>query len=339
MARPTQDVRIWGIQDRRARHNATMPWVVRWRVDGQQRSRAFRTKAEADNIRSRLVVAARDGERFDRVTGEPESWGTAPDERPVFRWAREWLAEQWSEWQPRTRASAIEAMSRFVPLVHHRTVPTRRRSYGRTSFGRLTPPSPIDSDDRCERWMQRWSPPLNELDRELMAGVERRLVDRPARPIAVRIGGQSLSQGGPRLPRPSRGPEHPQGRPVATAAPWPQQPQVDPAAALGRCPCASGSVRDGIRHRRSTESSACEPHVSGHDRRHLLRRTETLRSRDAPDPGSASPGVGLGPHRCDRGRHRMGRDRRAEDRSAASTNSTEARGNAELVDRVWRLRR
>ena len=162
-----------------------MPWVVRWRVDGQQRSRAFRTKAEADNVRSRLVVAVRDGERFDRVTGEPESWGTAPDERPVFRWAREWLAEQWSEWQPRTRASAIEAMSRFIPLVHHRDGPDPPEELRSYLVRALDPAVAIDSEDRCERWMQRWSPPLNELDRELMAGVERRL--------AIGLHGQSLS--------------------------------------------------------------------------------------------------------------------------------------------------
>lgn len=32
-------------------------------------------------------------------------------------WARRWLAEQWPEWAPRTRASAVEALARLVPLV------------------------------------------------------------------------------------------------------------------------------------------------------------------------------------------------------------------------------
>ena len=31
--------------------------------------------------------------------------------------ARRWLAEQWDEWQPRTRNSAVEEMSRFLPLL------------------------------------------------------------------------------------------------------------------------------------------------------------------------------------------------------------------------------
>ena len=28
-----------------------------------------------------------------------------------------WLTEQWSEWQPRTRASAVEALARFVTIA------------------------------------------------------------------------------------------------------------------------------------------------------------------------------------------------------------------------------
>jgi hypothetical protein len=185
MARPTQDVRIWAIQDRRTRHNATMPWVVRWRVDGQQRSRAFRTKATADNMRSRLVVALRDGERFDRATGEPESWGTAPEERPLVTWVREWLAEQWPEWQPRTRHSAIEAMSRFIPLVRQAGAPEPPAVLRTYLVNSLDPTIAKDPADPCERWMTRWSPPLDELNRELMAGVDRQLV------IGVR--GQPLS--------------------------------------------------------------------------------------------------------------------------------------------------
>jgi hypothetical protein len=31
----------------------------------------------------------------------------------VHEWSRRWLAEQWQEWQPRTRASAAEALGRF----------------------------------------------------------------------------------------------------------------------------------------------------------------------------------------------------------------------------------
>ena len=77
MGRPTQDIDVFTIQDRRA-HSKPRPWVVRWRVEGQQRTRSFCPRVEADRYRSVLVHAATRGERFDPRTGEPVSW--LPDE-------------------------------------------------------------------------------------------------------------------------------------------------------------------------------------------------------------------------------------------------------------------
>jgi hypothetical protein len=47
---------------------------VRWVVDGREHARAFRTKVEAERFRFELLVAHRDGDRFDREGGCPESW-------------------------------------------------------------------------------------------------------------------------------------------------------------------------------------------------------------------------------------------------------------------------
>jgi hypothetical protein len=122
---PVQDVRIWDIQDRTKRSNASRPWVLRWKVDGAERSRAFTTKPEADHVRARLLIARREGEVFDRATGLPLSWQAQPADRRLHEWVREWLAEQWPEWQPRTRRSAVEALSRFVPAVYAASAATR----------------------------------------------------------------------------------------------------------------------------------------------------------------------------------------------------------------------
>ena len=78
--RPVQDVRIWSIQDRTAHASVKKPWLVRWSVDGSARSLSFRTRDLADRYRSRLLVAANDGEWFDRRTGEPESWRPPADQ-------------------------------------------------------------------------------------------------------------------------------------------------------------------------------------------------------------------------------------------------------------------
>ena len=65
----------------------------------------------------RVLVAVQSGEAFDDVTGEPVSWQPLPDQMQAHAWARRWLAEQWPEWAPRTRVSAVEALTRLVPLL------------------------------------------------------------------------------------------------------------------------------------------------------------------------------------------------------------------------------
>src|SRR5687768_11220290 len=51
---------------------------VKWRVDGRDKTRAFKTRAEADRMRSRIQTAAIEGERFDPTLGLPASWLAAP---------------------------------------------------------------------------------------------------------------------------------------------------------------------------------------------------------------------------------------------------------------------
>jgi integrase len=175
VAPPLQDIKIWDIQDRTSRSNATRPWVVRWKVDGAERSRAFRTKAEADHVRARLMIAAREGELFDRPTGLPVSWQPAPEQRRLHSWVREWLAEQWPEWQPRTRTSAVEALSRFVPAVYISSAAPAPRDLRRYLVDALRPEFRIDEHHACERWLSSWSPPLDQLAPEMMARAERQL--------------------------------------------------------------------------------------------------------------------------------------------------------------------
>ncbi|MGH9184405.1 MAG: hypothetical protein ACRD0U_01085, partial [Acidimicrobiales bacterium] len=120
--RPLADVAVYSVQKRSGERNKRR-WIVRWSLDGRQRSRAFRTKAEADRYRSGLLVVQQSGERFDHDTGEPMSWQPLPDEIQAHDWARRWLAEQWNEWAPRTRASAVEAITRLLPLLVSPTAP------------------------------------------------------------------------------------------------------------------------------------------------------------------------------------------------------------------------
>ena len=42
---------VYSIQDRRSSDRVKCPWVVRWSVDGRQRSKSFHTRSEADRFR------------------------------------------------------------------------------------------------------------------------------------------------------------------------------------------------------------------------------------------------------------------------------------------------
>ena len=167
-----QEVKVYGVQDRRSTAQAKLPWVVRYTIDGRHRGKSFRTRAEADRYRSLLMQAVQAGGRFDEATGEPESWQTPLREVRVHEWSRRWLAEQWQEWQPRTRVSATESLARFITIAteHGAKTPEGLRVYLYTA---LAPGS--ERDAQHEKWMAKNSLTLGDLDRERIADIDRRL--------------------------------------------------------------------------------------------------------------------------------------------------------------------
>jgi integrase len=164
MRRP-QDVRVYELSDRRYRKAssgkpAARPWVARWVVDGQEASKAFKNRPEADDFRSRLIVAARDGIRFDPVTLLPAEWGGSSE--TFYEYARAWVARQ-STWAPRSRTSAIEALARGIPLMvtpKAPAPPADMRSYLKAALRPgVEPPSGL-----CSSWLRRWSLPMGKID-------------------------------------------------------------------------------------------------------------------------------------------------------------------------------
>jgi integrase len=184
-------VRIWSIQDRRSNPSAKSPSIVRWVVDGKEHNKSFRVRVQADRYRSRLLVAVHDGEWFDRRIGEPESWRPAADAMQVHVWARRWALEQWHEWAPRTRRSNVEALCRFLPLVVGRGAPLPPagvRGYLREA---LRPDAVADGEDESARWLAKWGLSLGELNREVLAEVERQLsLSDSGRPLAMSTAGR-----------------------------------------------------------------------------------------------------------------------------------------------------
>jgi len=174
MGRPTQDVDVFTIQDRRA-HGKARPWVARWRVDGQQRTKSFRTRVEAVRYRSLLTHAVTSGERFDPATGEPASWSRQLEDLTVHEWARRWIAEQWPEWQPRTRRSAIEALTRFLPLVVRDGAPKPPKTLRTYLTVLLDADQPDDPSHDAAHWLDRHGLKLLDLDKQLLAAVDLQL--------------------------------------------------------------------------------------------------------------------------------------------------------------------
>jgi integrase len=175
MAHPIQDVQIHGITQRAPSAKHKKRWRVRWMVDGRPHDKVFATSNEANRYRSLLVAAHHRGERFDRDIGDPVSWQPRTDPMQLHAWARQWVGEQWPEWQPRTRASAVEAMARFVPMVVSPSAPAPPEGLRRHLLETFPPDSEAPEEDPCERWLARWSFRLDDLDRQILADVDRRL--------------------------------------------------------------------------------------------------------------------------------------------------------------------
>ncbi len=174
MVRPMQVVKVYGVQDRRSTTQAKLPWVVRYTIDGRHRSKSFRTRIEADRYRGRLLQAVQDGSRFDEFSGEPDTWQTPLGDLGVHGWARRWLAEQWAEWQPRTRTSAVEALARFTTIAVRAGAkpPDGLRVYLYTA---LAPGTDSHLDVVLERWLAKNCLTLGELDRDRVADIDRKL--------------------------------------------------------------------------------------------------------------------------------------------------------------------
>ena len=169
-----QTVKVYGVQDRRSTTQAKLPWVVRYTIDGRHRGKSFRTRIEADRYRGLLLQEVQAGRRFDETTGEPESWQTPLAEARVHEWSRRWLGEQWQEWQPRTRASATEALARFITIAveHGAKPPDGLRVYLQSA---LSPNAESERNAQFEKWMAKNCLTLGELDRERVADIDRRL--------------------------------------------------------------------------------------------------------------------------------------------------------------------
>lgn len=109
------------------------------------------------------------GEHFSIETGEPVGWNPNDDDPKIHTWVCRWLAEQWPEWQPRTRASAVEAIARFVHLAVKADASRPPASLRKYLIATLPPSGATGIGGDDEAWLNEDVAMLSDLDRQSLA--------------------------------------------------------------------------------------------------------------------------------------------------------------------------
>ncbi len=166
MSRPDQKVQVFSIGlPREGLPRDKRRYRVKWRIDGQDKTRSLKTKAEAERLQARLQMAVMNGEEFDLETGLPLSW--VKGDTTWWDWSKEWLDLKWPQWAGHSRRSAVESLVAITPLMVRNGAPAvpddtakwlRETGYRPGSAGRDDPP----------RWLLKWSIPLDDIDTALL---------------------------------------------------------------------------------------------------------------------------------------------------------------------------
>jgi integrase len=161
-------------------------WQVRWRINGKDASRQFRTKAAARDFHAKLILA--DGDAFDRATKLPQSWSKTATETTAptcYALVVAYLAHKWPSWAATTRKSEHETLTLVAQtLLRGGAAPGKpeaehlRRWLAEAAlidppeaFNDLTTRCRGDDDAAAHRWLTKHSLPITELDTEIAEGI------------------------------------------------------------------------------------------------------------------------------------------------------------------------
>jgi integrase len=146
---------------------------VKWRVGVGDRTRSFKTRAEAERFRAALLMAVRDGLSFDAASGVPSAW-LAPDEGPTWwAWAREWVALRWPHWSGNSRRSAIENLAIFTEYLVRTEAPEAPPGLRAWLRNDGLPPGGEPAGD-FTGWLEQWSVPLTALEPAILEAALRK---------------------------------------------------------------------------------------------------------------------------------------------------------------------
>lgn len=161
------DVRIWAIRSYKGARGTT--YTVRWRVNGREQQRTFKTHKLADSFRSELQTASRSGESFSEQSGLPSSMVSAGSQLTLYEHAMEFVDHKWPHSSARHRKGLAEALTTVtVALVtdEAQAPPAEdlRRALFRWAFNTAARKSPAsDEDFLALSWVADHSLPLVRL--------------------------------------------------------------------------------------------------------------------------------------------------------------------------------
>jgi len=144
------------------------PYLVKWKVSGRHKTRAFRTKLEAQKFHRRLQRALEDGLDFSSSTGLPVSWTKSLTS--FVSCAEEFIAMKWGTLSPRSR----ESLTNNTAVVVHELLRERgKNKYNRTDVIRVIrqdilslnkPVITTELEEENKHFIYKSSVKLNEID-------------------------------------------------------------------------------------------------------------------------------------------------------------------------------
>lgn len=179
-------VTFWDHEVTRRKKGKT--YTVRWTVERQKHRKPFHSKNAADGYKSELMIAHRDGEKFDVASGLPQSKIKKHSELRWYEFALKYAEVRWPHLGGRQRQSIAEGLSEatLALLTSAKQRPTDdeiRAALKQWAFGdRLHGDDPPEEHKATIEWLEENTAELAALeDDEAGPGLVRGLLDHLSR--------------------------------------------------------------------------------------------------------------------------------------------------------------
>jgi integrase len=174
-------VNVQNISDRTSRwpdrksRRGKRPWLVRWTMDGKEKTKSFANQAQAEDFHHKLTAAAGKRLEWDERTKEPVEW--EPRNVPsVAECARQMIQDEWDSLVPNTRRSLAEALTRFVVATASTgsaVMADARRKQFRREMNHYWEDTSYQLPKWIGQWLLKWSPRIDALTSQQLSRVDR----------------------------------------------------------------------------------------------------------------------------------------------------------------------